>query len=440
MKRILLQTSLFILSWTLMGSGLTMMASDSPAIETWSLDESTEVYFLEDSRAPLVYIQLNFPVNYLMPWAVENHAAAAFDCQMFAPERRLERRREQLGVSLSISMGWGYATIRGSSLTTDFAVLVELIHEVINNREYDKDQIRKWQRDRVIGWQANQTSPQIMLIRTAIENLFPDENDPRVRYYTRPSDVPKNGELLASVRDQIIATPGRNIAVSGQISKATLQDLLKDLLPEVNGDSIPTEQKLPARKFSANTEYQEDAKDLTQTYIGYMRGTLPSTSDQYPMYRLVNHALGGTFSSRLYERLRHESGDTYGVSLGQYFQGIEEGMLLIRTYTQTENADAAIAKLKGVLAEVSAKGITQSEVDAAIAYLEGREVFLTETPQGIVNRWALNKLLGRPGDFQSRTLQRAAEFSLAEINEFAADFYDPDRFALVKVVSTGSGG
>ena len=158
------------------------------------------------------------------------------------------------------------------------------------------------------------------------------------------------------------------------------------------------------------------------------------------MYRVVNHALGGTFSSRLYERLRHESGDTYGVSLGQYFQGIEEGMLLIRTYTQTENADAAIAKLKGVLAEVSAKGITQSEVDAAIAYLEGREVFLTETPQGIVNRWALNKLLGRPGDFQRRTLQRAAEFSLAEINEFAADFYDPDRFALVKVLSTGSGG
>ena len=427
---------LFVLSCILIGAVQTLVVSNAATIDSWSIDEATEVYFLEDNRAPLVYIRLNFPVNYLMAWAVENHAQAAFDCQIFAPERRLERKWRELGVSLSVSMGWSYASISGSSLTADFADLIELIRAVMNNREYDKSQMRQWQRARVINWQTNQTSPQTTLVRTAISSVFPDDNDPRVQTYARPADFPRNSERLASVRDQIIATPGRNIAVAGQIDKATLQDLLKDLLPELSDESIPSTKKRTTRRFSADSQYQENVKDLTQSYIGYVRGTLPTTSDQYPKYRLVNHALGGTFSSRLYERLRHESGDTYGVSLGHYFHGVEEGMLLIRTYTQTANADAAIAKLKDVLTEVSAEGITQAEVDDAIAYMEGREIFLAETPQGIVNRWAGNKLLGRPGDFQTKTLQRAAQLSLDEINEFAADFYHPDHFALVKVEGT----
>ena len=423
-----------------MGSGQILLAWDSPAIDTWSLDEATEVYFLADDRAPLVYITLSFPVNNLMAWAVENHAEAAFECQIFAPERRLERMRDELGVSLSVGMGWGYTTISGSSLKADFPDLIDLIHTVINNREYDKGQIRKWQRDRIIGWQANQTSPQITLVRTAVEGIFPDQDDPRVRSYHKPLDVPTNSVRLSRIRDQIIATPGRNIGVSGHIDKETLQGLLQGLLPPVSRDSIPTETKRTVRKFSANTQYQESVKDLTQTYIGYMRGTIPTTSDQYPMYLVVNHVLGGTFSSRLYDRLRHESGDTYGVSLSQYFHGVKQGMLLIRTYTHTNNANTAIAKLKNVLEEVCTSGITQAEVDAALANLVGREIFLNETPQSTVRRWSWNKLLGRPGDFHSKTIQRASQLSLEEINEFAADFFNPDYFALVKVVPTGSGG
>lgn len=440
MKRLFSRQACLVLAWLATGVGHTANATEFEKISSFSLEDGTTVFLLRDSRAPVVSIGLNFTVNSLTPWVVQNHGMAAFECQLFAPEQRLERQREQLGVSLSVRMSWGHASISGGSLASDFPKLIDLMRSVINNRTYDKERIREWTRNRVVNWQASSTNPNFTLVRTAIERLYPYSRDPRVTYYAKPSDAPTASERLARVRDQILSAPGRNIAVSGHIDQATLQELLEGLLPPMSVVSLSNEVKPAPEVFPANTRFVESVEDLTQAYIGYVRHSLPFTSEHYPKYRVLNHVLGGTFSSRLYERLRHESGDTYGVSLSTYFPGLEEGMLLINTFTRTNNAEDAIAKLTSVLAEISGSGATQAEIDAALAFMEGREIFARQTPSSIVTRWARNKLLGLPGDFQTSVLQQAAELSLEEINQFAAEFYDPDHFALVQVVPAGTDG
>ena len=404
-------------------------------IQTWYLEDGTEVMLLEDFRAPLVSIELNFPVNRLMPWSMKNGGDVAFACQTMAPDRRIRKKAERLGAYLSASMGWGRARIGGSSLATDFPELVELIRESLTNREFDKKEVRMWQRDRILTWKSGTTNPRTELSKHAMSLVYPLTGDPRNSLYDKPKSIRVNDQRLAAVRDTVIAAPGRNIAVSGAVRKEELELLIKDLLPPIDDPDLFHDTLNEPASFSSGTEEIVELKKLTQVYLALVRDSMPFKHEDYPAYLVANQILGGTFSSRLYQKLRHESGDTYSATLSSWYTTASRpGMLILQTYTRAENAQAAERKLKDVLMEVYVDGVTDSEVQQALAYLKGRLVFARETPSQVVNQAAVNKVAGLPPNFREVTLERAAAMGLDEINSFIRSFYDPTKFALVKVI------
>ena len=413
------------------------VAADDNAldIESWFLEDGTEVFLFEDHRAPLVSVEINFPVNTLMPWIIENDGETAFECQIMDPGRQLVRKGEKLGVSLSASMGWGRARVGGSSLADDFEALVELIRETIRNREYSKEEVRKWHRERVLEWRSYTTNPSRELRKTSIQLLYPDERDPRNALYSKPRDVSTSSSKLSIVRDAILKVPGRNIAVSGDTSRQEVNELLEGLLPPVSDSQDFREKILDPQLFRPHTVRTVRMDQLNQVYLALVRNSVSPSDAKYPHYSVVNQILGGSFSSRLYQKLRHESGDTYSATLNHTFTTVNRpGMLLLETYTRADNASAAEQKLQSVLADLHENGVSTEEVGQAVSFLKGREVFARETPAGIVNQWAVNRMSNLPGYFRMKLLNRAERLTIEEINEFVRDFYDPKKFAMVRVV------
>ncbi len=411
----------------------TVYGSDE--IQTWFLADGTEVLLLEDHRAPLVDIEINFDINRIMPWSVENSAQAAFVGQMFDTNRHIEREIERSGVYLSASMGWGRARIGGSSLVDDFPKLIELIQETFENREYSREELRKWQRERIVSWKSTTTNPRTLLNQAAIKLLYPFKDDPRNALYDRPESIELSAEKLAAIRDTVLATPARNIAVSGSINKTELQRLVKDLLPEIKEANRFSDTTRQPQEFSKTEPVVKSVTNLTQVYMALIRDSLPMIHEDYPAYLVVNQILGGTFNSRLYQKLRHETGDTYSATLSALFTtATRPGMLRLQTYTRVDNQLDTQTRLRSVLEEVHVHGVSKTEIEQALAYLRGRLVFSNETPDQIVNLAAINKVADLPSNFRELTLKRASQLSLIEINSFAHNYYDPIKFALVKVV------
>lgn len=407
----------------------------SDEFQTWSLNDGVEVLLLEDHRAKLVDISIYFDVNVLMPWAIENDAGLIFSSQIFDPGRKIKREIEHSGVSLSTGMGWAWAQIRGSSLATDFPQLIKLIRETIQNRDFDRKEITKLQRDQVIAWKASSINPRNVLYKAAISLLYPSSRDPRNFLYDRPKSIRVDDAKFGRVRDAVLASPTRYVAVSGAISKAEVHALIHDLLPPRESDIEFSETDLQPVTFSAGESKIVEHKNLTQVYMALIRDSLPLQHESYSAYLIVNQILGGTFSSRLYQKLRHETGDTYSATLGSWYNtATRPGMLILQTYTRTENADDTERRLKEVLEEVFETGVTENEVAHALAYLRGSLVFSRQTPNQIVTPAATNLLVGLPVNFREISIERAAELTLDEINAFAQDFYDPSKFAIVKVV------
>ncbi|MCY4096214.1 MAG: insulinase family protein [Gammaproteobacteria bacterium] len=420
---------------------ITCTVCSANEIQTWVLEDGTEVLFLEDHRAPLVSIEINFNVSQLIPWRVKEiaNAQAAFRGQLFDKNRQIRREIESSGVSISTSLGWERARIGGSSLAVDFPMLVTLIGKVLENRDYTRTELQKWYRDRVINWRSTTTNPRTILGQAAYKLLYPNENDPRNAVYDRPQSFSRSAVKLAAIRDMVLSTPTRNIAVSGSINKEELHQLIEKLLPAINESSRLRESPKPPDSKVGNEDTTIELKNLTQVYMALVRHSLLFSHDDYPAYLVVNQILGGTFNSRLYEKLRHETGDTYSATLSSVGTTTERrGMLRLQTYTRVDNAVYTERRLRSVLAELHANGVTEDEVQSALAYLRGSLVFAKETPIQIVNRAALNKVAGRDSNFRELMLERASQLTLDEINSFARRYYDPTKFALVKVVPESS--
>ena len=239
---------------------------------------------------------------------------------------------------------------------------------------------------------------------------------------------------MAEIYSRIHSVPGRTIAVAGHVDRDTAEKLLTDLLPPASSKGIPAESYPNPTRFAAGTVFEVSLPKLTQVYLALFRDTIPRNSEKYPIYIVVNRILGGGFSSRLYEKLRHESGDTYRVQLHRVFAQHGPGMLLFETFTRAGNAAVAEEKLRSVLVDLHRNGITQRELEATIARFRSNQAIPYEAPSGIVNRLAMNRMYGLPVNAHELTLERISNLTLDEINTFVKEYYDPDKFALVRVV------
>jgi zinc protease len=172
---------------------------------------------------------------------------------------------------------------------------------------------------------------------------------------------------------------------------------------------------------------------LTQVYLALARAAPGLDDPDYPAFLVADHVLGGHFYSRLYVALRHRSGDTYQAgTIREYEPGL--GAYGAWTYSRTDNAKAAEAKLREVLSVLHERGISEVERADAVGFLQGRRAFHVQSPGQVLDRLLWERSRGLRDGYRDAAVDRAARLSLEEINRFIGRFYDPARFTVIRVV------
>ena len=414
-------------------------ATEPGAIEQWQMGGDT-VFLLEDRRAPLVHIRLEFPIGAWSAWAHENHAADAFSIQTHDPGRLLARA-DRLGVELDIGMATVSAWLQANCLAEDTPALLALMGDVLENRDFDTAELSRRHRQRDLAWDANRKDPLFALTQASIRLLLA-EGDPRRRPWEEPTAGSTRESRLVAVRDTVVRLPGRVIAVSGSINRAELEPLLAGLLPDpaplpgedldASGDRHDTLQPLRPGKERPRT-HTETLPRLTQVYLALARDGLPIQHPDQAAFRIANHVLTGHFYSRMYVALRHEAGETYTVSANSYGTYHRPMVYTMHTYTRTANAKRAERIFRDTLAAFHAGGITAQERRDAIGNLAGRRLFQRQTPRQLLAERLTERRLGLAKGLFDDLPGRAASLTLAGINDFITRFYDPREFSLVRV-------
>lgn len=331
-------------------------------------------------------------------------------------------------VSLRIEFGAGTY-----SRKEDLASALELVRDVLANRDLDRGDLKRHGRESGFGWQASQKEPQFVLWQAGMRLLFA-EGDPRRREYEKPPQVSADKVALATARDLLIRLPGRAIGFAGDLTLAEARRHAEGLLPALG--QAPADLAPVFGAFATGAERPRERvlhlPRLTQVYYAYLRDSLTLTAPEHAACLVANEVLGGHFNSRLMVALRQEGGETYGAGS---FDGasIEPGAYALYTFTRTENAKTTEEKFRAVLLKFHAQGIDEAERADAAGYLLGRRAFERESPDRILATALAEKRLGLPPGFFDDAAQKAAAVPLAEVNAFISRFYDPEQFTMLKL-------
>jgi predicted Zn-dependent peptidase len=126
-------------------------------------------------------------------------------------------------------------------------------------------------------------------------------------------------------------------------------------------------------------------RDTEQAHICVGTNGLSRGDEDRFAFGVVNTALGGGMSSRLFQEIREKRGLAYS-AYSYHAQYAEAGMFCAYAGTTPSKAEEVVSIIHGQLEEIAGKGLTLDEFDRAKGHMKGSLVLSLEDPGGRMSR------------------------------------------------------
>ncbi|HEX3649466.1 MAG TPA: pitrilysin family protein [Pseudonocardiaceae bacterium] len=210
------------------------------------------------------------------------------------------------------------------------------------------------------------------------------------------------------------------LAVAGNVTHQQVLRLARKALGErlVGGESPMTPRAGRLRLGRPGLELRTDDTEQAHLMLG-VRG-LDRHDDRRFALGVLNAALGGGMSSRLFQEVRERRGLAYQVysAIGSY---ADTGMLSVYAGAQPERLGDVAGVLRAVLADVAANGLTDAEVARGKGQLRGGLVLGLEDSGSRMARIGKGELNYANHLTVESTLARIEAVTEEDVAELAAD-------------------
>jgi predicted Zn-dependent peptidase len=157
-----------------------------------------------------------------------------------------------------------------------------------------------------------------------------------------------------------------------------------------------TEESLPALTAADLAAFHRDAYGADRAVLvvaGDLDAALAEQKVRAAAAEVVRTVFGGRFTSWLNQKLRIETGLTYGARFG-FQRGFEPGPASISTFTAKETTKAAIDTALAQLDRLHEQGIPEADLASAKAYLKGQMPYDYETAEDLARAVAELRFYG----------------------------------------------
>ena len=219
-----------------------------------------------------------------------------------------------LGTALSSGASMDSSSVSASSLTKNFAGVLDLISDVVLHPTFPPDEVERRRAARLAAFTDERSDPETIVARTGVSALFGPHNpfgydnsgtEPSIKALTREdmmnfwknNYVPNNAALV----------------VSGSIPVDELKALAESKFGAWKSGEFLIPQVGPAETTKAKIVIV-DRPGAQQTMVRLLQLGVDRATPDYPALEVMNSELGGLFSSRINLNLREEHGYTYGAS------------------------------------------------------------------------------------------------------------------------------
>jgi len=243
----------------------------------------------------------------------------------------------------------------------------DLLALTVNKPRFDQDAVDRIRQQVVASLEASQRNPSTIASRKFSEVLYGNHPYGRPDEGTVKSLQSISREDLATFHRKNFARDRLTVGVVGSINAKDLGEMLDKVFGDLpaNAELVP----VPDAKLALGTTTSLSF-DMPQTSISFVYPAIPRKDPEFFAAYLMNHILGGGFTSRLYAEVREKRGLAYSVSSSMALRD-HVSALTISTATRPEKAQESLKIIREQVAAMANDGPTEAELQAAKSYLKG---------------------------------------------------------------------
>lgn len=224
------------------------------------------------------------------------------------------------------------------------------------------------------------------------------------------------------------------VAAAGDVDHSLLDQMLGPVI-EALGDGGDGAATITPIAVQGGGEQLQRTLPLPQTQVAFVAPGVARDDKRFYAAYLLNHILGGNALDSRLASLRRQQGLVYDIGTALETRRATAaigGTLATRNRTAAE----AISKVKAVLAEVRAKGVTAEECADAKSYVLGALPRQLDSSSAISSMLMTMQVQHLGSDYLKDRADLFHQVSCADINAVAAELLAPERFLFATVGGT----
>ncbi|HEY8549646.1 MAG TPA: pitrilysin family protein [Vicinamibacterales bacterium] len=346
----------------------------------------------------------------------------------------LDEFLEARAASVETGMAADFGSASMSALKADAPDVMKVFADVLRRPRFDPDRLKVAVNAVVAGIARQNDSPGAILGRKFAEVIY-GADSPFARQPTYAS-------IGAITRDDLVAWHQRyyhpNRIILGVVGDITV-DEARTLVTQHFGDwpkGPPVKEEMPHPRPESPAGVFEGVKaDSTQSFVsvGHQGSLLRTHPDFFPAV-LLNEILSGSFTSRLFSKIRTELGLAYSVS-----GGIGAGWTRVAPFSMTMSTkvEATVEAIEQLIEEARALATTrpptEAELELARSSILNSFIFNNDSPAEILGQQMTYEYYGQPLDWLDRYRAAIEKVTVDQVAAVAKKYIQPDRFAIVVV-------
>jgi len=341
---------------------------------------------------------------------------------------------EKVGGSLDAFTTKDTMCIYGQVLENKRDVAIDLIADMLTDSRFADDQVAVERKVVVEEIGDVDDAPEDLIHELFAAELYPQHPLGRpILGYRKTVSGFKRTNLLRYVR-RVFRSSNLVVAVYGNIDENELTKLCEGRLDFPKGTLVRDGTRFP----SALARRRHVRRKLHQQHV-CMGTRVFSYLDErrYPLM-VLNAALGGGMSSRLFQKIREEMGLAYNVyTYADHSRdtGIFAAYMAVNPATAGKAIDAVTKELESIRKD----GLTRTELRDTKDHIKGRILLGLETSAARMMRLARNEISYGRQVPERELLKRLAAVKMDDVNAVAREVLDTDRYVMVSLGPSGAG-
>jgi len=218
------------------------------------------------------------------------------------------------------------------------------------------------------------------------------------------------------------------VAVAGNFEEDKLVGYLNQYLSNISRAKLEVPSFAHCGGFQPRQAFAATQKDIEQVHIWLGLPSYSIQAEQKYALNVLNNTLGGSMSSRLFQKIREEMGMAYSVysHLALYR---DTGMFGVYAGTTSKNAQIVTEMLLEELMRVKKEGITQKEFEQSKQQLKANLILSMESTSAKMNSIGKALILTGKAYTEEQMLRRFEEVTYEDVQKVIEHVVVPEQIA-----------